>query len=119
MQVTVQPIKTEADLSSALNRIAALMGKAEPDTPEGDELDVLLTLAEAYERRHWPVYPPSAIDALKFHMDQHGLKQTDLEPFIGSQGRVSEVLSGKRRLSLDMIRRLNSGLGIPAECLLT
>jgi len=118
MQVLVQPIKSEGDLAAALERITALMGRVAPDTPEGDELDVLLTLAEAYERTHWPVYPPSSLDALKFHMDQHGLKQFDLIPFIGSQSRVSEVLSGKRRLSLQMVRNLSHGLGIPAECLL-
>ncbi len=118
MQILVQPIKTDEDLKAALDRIACLMGNVEPDTLEGDELDVLLTLAESYERRHWPTYPPASLDALKFHMDQHNLKQSDLIPYIGSQGRVSEVLSGKRRLSLQMIRNLRDGLGIPVECLI-
>ena len=78
MQVLVQPIKTEEDLKVALDRIASLMGLVEPDTKEGDELEILLTLAESYERRHWPVYPPEPIDALCFHIDQHSLRPTDL-----------------------------------------
>jgi len=118
MQLLIRPIKTDDDLKSALDRIAVLMGNVQPGSPEGDELDVLLTLAEDYERRHWPMYPPSPVEALKFHMDQHQLKQADLVQYIGSQSRVSEILAGRRRLTLKMIRNLSRGLGIPVDCLL-
>lgn len=88
------------------------------DTPEGDRLDVLATLVEAYEARHFPIEAPDPIAAIEFRMEQRGLSRKHLEPMIGGRGRVSEVLSGKRRLSLGMIRNLQKGLGIPAEILL-
>jgi HTH-type transcriptional regulator/antitoxin HigA len=114
--ITINPIKTEADYEAALARIETLWG-AEPDTPEGDELEVLFTLVEAYEARHYPIEPPDPIEAIKFAMEHKNLTRKDLEPYIGSRGRVSEVLNRKRGLSIEMIRSLHKGLGIPLESL--
>lgn len=116
--VIVRPIRTDADLTDALARINEICA-AEPGTPDGDELDVLVTLAVAFEREHYPVGPPNPIAAIRFALDQRGLKDKDLIPFIGSQSRVSDVLSGRRTLTLAMIRRLHEGLGIPLECLVS
>ena len=113
----IRPIKTKADYEDTLVRIATLMS-AEPGTPEGDELDVLTTLVEAYEREHFPIDVADPIEAILFRMDQQGLGRKDLEPFIGSRHRVSEVLNRQRGLSLDMIRRLHRGLQIPLEILI-
>ncbi len=113
----IQPIRTDADYQRALARISAIMD-ATYGTPEGAELDALATLVEAYETRNHFIDAADPIEAIKFRMEQMGLDRKDLEPFIGSRGRVSEVLSGKRPLSLNMIRRLNRGLGIPAEVLI-
>ncbi len=113
----ITPIKTDADYRAALAEIEALMN-AEPDTPDGDRLDVVATLVEAYEARHFPIAAPDPIAAIKFRMEQMGLSRKDLEPMLGTRGRVSEVLSGRRRLSLAMIRRLNAELNIPAEVLI-
>ena len=110
-------IKTEADHAAALARIEELFS-AKPGTPEGDELDLLVTLVELYEEKHFPMDLPSPVDAIRFRMDQQGLKPKDLVPYIGSAPRVSEVLAGKRPLSLAMIRKLVNELGIPAEVLL-
>ena len=110
-------IKTEEEYESALARIEELMD-AEPATPEGDELELLATLVEVYEEKHYPIALPDPIDAIRFRMEQAGLTRHDLEPYLGSRSKVSEVLSGKRPLSLKMIRALNTGLGIPAEALL-
>ncbi len=115
--MNIRPVKTKEDYEAALARIEALWG-ANTDTPEGDELDVLLVLVGAYEDEHHPVPPPSPIEAIRFVMEQKGLKNSDLIPYLGSRPRVSEILSGKRRLTLKMIRSLNSGLGIPAEILI-
>jgi HTH-type transcriptional regulator/antitoxin HigA len=115
--VKVRPIKTEADYDAALARADRLMD-AEEGTPEADELDVLVTLIEAYEDEHYPMGPPDPIDAIKFRMEQQGLSRKDLEPLIGSRTRVAEVLNRKRNLSIAMIRRLHAELGIPAEVLL-
>ena len=93
-------------------------GGAEVGTPEGDELEVLALLIGKYEDEQFPMPPSNPIEAIKFRMDQQGLTPRDLEPFIGSSGRVSEVLNGKRRLSLAMIKRLHEGLNIPYESLL-
>lgn len=112
----IQPIRTEADYESALARIAELMS-AEPETPDGDELDILATLVEAYEQKHFPIEPADPVEAITFRMEQLGLKRKDLEPFLGSRHRVSEVLNRRRGLSLDMIRRLHDGLQIPLEVL--
>jgi HTH-type transcriptional regulator/antitoxin HigA len=114
----IRPIRSKSDYDAALTRIEALMdGDPAPGTAAGDELEVLATLVEAYEARKYPVDPPDPIDAILFRMEQAGLSRKDLEPYIGHSGRVSEVLSGRRALSLDMIRRLNEGLGIPLETL--
>jgi len=110
-------IKTEEDYSVALNRIEQLFS-AEPNTPEGDELDLLVTLVELYEEQVYPIDMPDPIAAIKFRMEQQGLKSKDLIPFIGSGPKVSEVLSGKRPLSLNMIRKLTIGLHIPVDVLL-
>ncbi len=110
-------IKTEADHAAALGRIETIFG-ARPGTPEGDELELLVHLVEAYEAAQYPIEPPDPIAALKFRMEQAGLKQTDLAPFIGNKSKVSEILSGKRPLSLAMIRALHKGLGIPADVLI-
>lgn len=91
---------------------------ATPDTPEADRLDVLATLVEAYEAKHYPIDPPDPIAAIRFRMEQQGLTAQDLEPFIGTRARVSEVLNRRRPLSLSMIRRLTEGLGIPAAVLI-
>ena len=92
--------------------------RAEPESAEGERLDVLVTLVEAYERQHFPTDLPDPVEALKFVMDQRGLTVKDLEPLIGHSNRVYEVLSHKRPLTLKMIRNLHTGLGIPAECLI-
>jgi len=113
----IKPIKSDSDYERALSRIDELMD-AERDSPEGDELDVLTTLVEAYESRHFPIEPADPVDAILFRMEQHGLDRKDLEPYIGSRQRVSEVLNRKRGLSLEMIRRLHEGLQIPLENLI-
>jgi HTH-type transcriptional regulator/antitoxin HigA len=113
----IRPIKTEADYERALADIERLWGAAE-NTLEGDRLDVLLTLVEAYEKDHYPMDPPDPVDAIKFRMEQMGLSRKDLEPYIGPRGRVAEVLNGQRKLSLTMIRRLHTHLHIPLESLI-
>lgn len=113
----IRPIKTARDYDAALAAIGELMD-AEPGTPDGDRLDVLATLVNAYEARHFPIEAPDPLAAIRFRMEQLGLTRKDLEPLIGTRGRVSEVLSGKRRLSLDMIRRLHAELNIPASVLI-
>ncbi|NQV59277.1 MAG: transcriptional regulator [Alphaproteobacteria bacterium] len=117
MTISIKPIRTEADYDGALETIAGLMA-AEQGSADGDALDVLTTLVEAYEAKHHPIDPPDPIEAIKFRMEQAGLKQAGLVPFIGPKGRVSEVLSRKRPLTLPMIRKLNAGLGIPADVLI-
>ena len=113
----IQPIKTEQDYDNALERVETLMS-AEPGSPEMDELDILATLINAYEENHFPIDVPDPIEAILFRMDQLGLSRTDLEPYIGGSGRVSEVLSRKRGLSLNMIRGLHTELRIPLENLI-
>jgi HTH-type transcriptional regulator / antitoxin HigA len=115
--MTPKIIKNEKDYKAALARINDLM-EADPDTPEGDELDLLVTLIELYEKAAYPIDLPDPVEAIKFRMEQLGLKQKDLIPFMGSRSRVSEVLSHQRPLSISMIRKLHGGLGIPAEILL-
>lgn len=114
--VNVKPIRTEADYDAALAEIEGLMG-AEQDTPEGERLDVLVTLVQAYETEHYPMEAPDPIALIQFVMEQRGLERVDLEPMIGGRGRVSEVLNRQRPLTLGMIRRLHSGLGLPADAL--
>ncbi|MBF0185384.1 MAG: helix-turn-helix domain-containing protein [Magnetococcales bacterium] len=113
----IHPIKCEQDYDMALAEVDRLMD-AEPDTPEGDRLDVLTTLIEAYEAKHYAVNMPDPIEAIKFQMEQMGLSRKELEAFIGSRARVAEVLNRKRHLSLAMIRRLHRGLKIPANILI-
>ncbi len=110
-------IKNEEDYDMALSRIEQLMD-AKPGTAEMDELELLTALVEMYEERHFPISPPEPIDAIKFRMEQLGLGQKDMVPFIGTKSKVSEVLNGKRTLTLAMMRSLNKGLGISAEVLL-
>lgn len=110
-------IKTQKEYRAALQRIEKLMD-AKPRTPQGDELELLATLVELCKHEHQLVLPPEPIEAIRFRMEQEGLKPKDLIPFIGSCSRVSEVLAGCRKLSLKMIRNLHQGLGIPAESLL-
>lgn len=113
----IRPIKIKTDYKKALARVDALMN-AKPGTPKADELDVLVTLIEAYENKHYPIAPPSPVAAIKFRMEQGVLTRKDMEPYLGGRGRVSEVLNGKRPLTLDMIRKLHEGLGIPLESLI-
>lgn len=117
--MNIRPVHTKADHSAALKQISKLMA-ADPalGTPDGDRLDVLVTLVQAYETRHHPMDPPDPIEAIRFRMEQQGLTIKDLEPMIGRSNRVYEVLNGERRLTLNMIRRLHKGLGIPAEVLI-
>lgn len=113
----MKPIRSEADYEAALARVGDLMS-AEPDTPESDELEMLSTLVEVYENKRFPIALPDPIEAIKFRMDQAGLKQADLVPMLGSRSKVSEVLNRKRPLTLSMIRELHEKLGIPAEVLI-
>lgn len=115
----IRPIHTEADHNATLKEISFLMeSDPAPGTPDGDRLDILVTLVQAYEARHFPVGAPDPVEAIKFRMEQSGLSVKDLEPLIGKSNRVYEVLNRKRPLTLAMIRRLHSSLGIPAEVLI-
>ena len=113
----IKPIKSNRDYRRALKAIEDLMG-AKRNTPDGDRLDVLVALVEAWEAKHYPLDLPDPIAAIKYHMEQQGLTAHDLIPFIGGRNRVYEVLAGKRPLTLKMIWRLHEGLGIPAESLI-
>jgi HTH-type transcriptional regulator/antitoxin HigA len=113
----IEPIKGRRDYRRALKEIEGLM-HAKRNTPQGDRLDVLVALVEAWEAKHYPLDLPDPIAAIKYHMEQSGLGPHDLIPFIGGRNRVYEVLAGKRPLTLKMIRRLHEGLGIPAESLI-
>jgi HTH-type transcriptional regulator/antitoxin HigA len=114
----IQPIKTEEDYQATLAEIERLFDVS-PGTPEGDRLVVLMTLVEAYEDEYYSIPNPDPVEALNYYMDSRGLSRKDLEPYIGSRARVSEVLNRKRPLTLGMIRKLNSELGISAEVLIT
>ncbi len=113
----IKPIHNERQHRAALKEIERLWS-ARPGSPEHDRLEVLATLVEDYEDKHQPVYPPDPVEAIRFRMEQLGLDRKALEPSIGSRARVSEVLSGKRSLTLEMIRRLHRQFGIPADVLL-
>lgn len=113
----IRPIKTKADHRAALKEIEALMA-AERDTPEGERLDVLVTLVEAYEKKHYPLDLPDPVEAIRFRMEQKGMTPKDLVPMIGQINRVYEILSRRRPLTLAMIQRLHNDLGIPAESLI-
>jgi HTH-type transcriptional regulator/antitoxin HigA len=113
----IKPIKTDADYEAVLKEIDCLMDAA-PDTPEGDWLDVLVTLVEAYEAKHYPIEDPDPIATIEHRMEALGMTRKDLEPMIGARGRVAEILGRKRPLTLTMIRRLTKGMRIPAEVLI-
>jgi HTH-type transcriptional regulator/antitoxin HigA len=115
--VNVKPIRTESDYEDALAEVESLMD-AKMGTRKGDQLDVLATLLEAYEDKHWRIDPPDPIEAIKLRMEQKGLTRRDLEKVFGSRSRVSEILNRKRPMTLDMIRRVHRDLGIPAESLI-
>jgi HTH-type transcriptional regulator / antitoxin HigA len=117
MTTDLKPIRTKADYKAALAEVERLWG-AKSGTPKGDRLDVLATLIDAYETRHYPMDPPDPIDAIQFRMEQQGLTRKDLEPLIGTRARVAEIMTRKRNLSIDMIRRLHEQLGISAEVLI-
>jgi len=112
----IKPIRTEEDYTATLEQIESLMD-AKPDTPQMDELEVLTTLVEAYEAQHCAIDAPDPIEAIKFRMEQEGLKQKDLVSIVGSKSRVSEILNKKRKLTIEMIRNLHKELHIPVESL--
>ena len=114
--MNIKPIKTEQDHKRALERIEELFN-AKSGTPEGDELEVLITLVSAYEDEHYAIDAPDPVEAIKHIMEARGLTTKDMSEFLGSRQKVSEVMSKKRRLSLNMIRKLNHNLNIPAEIL--
>ncbi|PYR02055.1 MAG: transcriptional regulator [Acidobacteria bacterium] len=113
----IKPIRTKADHRAALKEIDRLMD-AKAGTPAGDRLDIVTTLVERYESQHEPIEPPDPIDALLYHMESRDLKRRDLEPYLGSRARVAEVLNRRRPLTIDLIRKLHSGLGISADVLI-
>jgi HTH-type transcriptional regulator/antitoxin HigA len=115
--VEIKPVKSKADYKAALMETETLMTAA-PNTPEGERLDMLVTLIEAYERKHYPLDFPDPVEAIKFVMESRGLSAKDLRPMIGRLNRVYEVLNRKRPLTLKMVWRLHKGLGIPAESLI-
>ena len=115
----IHPIRTEDDYKTTLEEVSAFFdNEPDPGTSEGDRFEVLLTLLEAYEAKHFPVSAPDPVEAIRFRMEQQGLTVVDMQPYIGNPNRVYEVLNGKRGLSLAMIRRLHAGLGIPADALI-
>jgi HTH-type transcriptional regulator/antitoxin HigA len=116
--MNIKPIRNDDDLRDAFKRLESVY-QASEGSVEADEMDILVTLIEAYENRHYPIHAADPVDAIKFRMEQQGLTQKDLEPFIGSSGRVSEVLNRKRGLSLSMAKKLHDGLNIPYESLLS
>lgn len=113
----IKPIKTERDYRHAMKELETLID-APANSPKGDRLDILATLIDAWEQKHYPIDPPDPVDAIRFAMEQRGLTRRDLEPFLGSRARVAEILNHKRPLTLRMIRKLHTGLGIPAEVLI-
>lgn len=115
----IHPIRTESDYRAALALIAPYFeNEPEPDSDAGAHFEAMVTLIEAYEVKHYPIAPPDPLEAIKFRMEQQGLKPKDLEPMIGQLNRVYEVLNGKRKLTMAMVWRLHTGLGIPAESLI-
>jgi HTH-type transcriptional regulator/antitoxin HigA len=115
----IHPIRTESDYRAALALIAPYFeNEPEPDSDAGAHFEAMVTLIEAYEAKHYPIAPPDPLEAIKFRMEQQGLKPKDLEPMIGQLNRVYEVLNGKRKLTMAMVWRLHTGLGIPAESLI-
>ena len=115
----IRPIKTDDDYKAALREVSAFFdNEPVPGSAEGDRFEVLITLVEAYETKHYPIDLPDPVEAIKFRMDQAGLTPKDLVPYIGRLNRVYEILNRKRPLTLKMIWKLNQKLGIPAECLI-
>ena len=113
----IKPVRSEADYKAALKEIETLVS-SQPGTPEADLMEVLVTLVEAYEARHYPIpEPDDPVGVLEYYMESRGLSRSDLLPYLGSKERVSEILNHKRGLSLEMIRRLHAGLGIPIDLL--
>jgi HTH-type transcriptional regulator/antitoxin HigA len=112
--MNIKPIKTQKDYEYALKKVDELFD-ALPNTPKGDELEILVTLIERFEALNYPINTPDPIEAIKFRMEQEGLIQKDLIPYIGSKSKVSEVLNKKRGLSIEMIRNLHTYLNIPLE----
>lgn len=115
--MNIKPIRNDEELQAAFRRLEGVFQAGE-GTPEADEMEILVTLIEAYENKHYPIGPADPVDAIKFRMEQQGLTARDLETYIGPSGRVSEVLNRKRPLSLRMVKRLHDGLRIPYESLL-
>lgn len=113
----IKPIKTKKDHAQALKRIETLMS-AKANTPQGDELDILVTLVEAYEAKHYAIAAPDPIAAIYHRMEAMGMVRKDLEPLLGSKSRVSEVLNRKRKLTMEMVRNLHEGMQLPAEALI-
>jgi HTH-type transcriptional regulator/antitoxin HigA len=116
-EMNIRPLKTDADYHAALKEIEELFD-AEPDTPEGDRLEILTTLVEVYEAHHFSIPEPDPVEAIKYYMESRGLSDADLDPLIGSDVQITEILNRKVPLSLDMIRRLHTGLGIAADILI-
>lgn len=114
----INAIKTEEDYEEALAQVEKLMD-AELDTPQGDKLEVLSILIEDYEKKHYAIELPDPIEAIKFRMEQMGLRNVDVAPYMGGANRVSEILHYKRKLTVDMMKNLKDKLGIPAESLLS
>ncbi len=115
--MNIKPVKTKKDHVKALKRIDQLMG-AKANSPQGDELDVLVTLVEAFEAKHYPIDAPDPIAAIQHRMEALGMERKDLEPLLGSKSRVSEVLNRKRKLTMDMVRTLHVKMNLPAEALI-
>lgn len=115
--MNIKPIRNDDDLTAAFVRLEAIF-QAEEGTPDADEMEVLVALIEAYELKHYPIAATDPVAAIRFRMEQQGLTPKDLEPYIGSSGRVSEVLNGKRNLSMRMVKKLHDGLHIPYESLM-
>ncbi len=115
----IQPIRTEADYQLALQLVAPYFNnEPEPESDAGAHFEAMVTLIEAYEAKHYPISPPDPVQAIKFRMEQQGLTAADLVPMIGQRNRVYEVLNGKRKLTMAMVWKLHTGLGIPAESLI-
>ena len=118
MKKNTYPIRTEGDYQAALQLVAPYFNEPELESDAGAHFEAMVTLIEAYEAKHYPIDPPDPVDAIKFRMEQQGLKPKDLEPMIGQRNRVYEVLNGKRKLTMAMVWKLHTGLGIPAESLI-
>ena len=115
--MNISPIETKQDHENALNRIEALW-EAQPNTPKGDEFEILATLIHVYENEHCPIDAPDPVEAIKFRMEQQGLEDIDLVPMLGQRSRVTEILKKQRKLSITMIRKLNTMLNIPLDSLI-